>query len=146
MSGYTRLVARVRLSPDTAHWIETLIRAFPDDRSAPEWLADRVRRMAALPLMLDMGGCYAIRADGELLEFDWDDPDPCRPVDDPRLINVALHQGSLRYRQLRSLEPSRPTDASDCPHCRGTGTLALNSQPGLEDLVCYCGGVGWLPN
>jgi hypothetical protein len=101
--------------------------------------------MDALPLMLDMGGSYAIRANGDLVQFAWDGPGGAEPIDDPRLINVALRQGSLKHPQLLCLLPSRPVGARDCSHCDGTGRSALSKTPGFENLVCYCGGVGWLP-
>jgi hypothetical protein len=56
-----------------------------------------------------------------------------------------LHQGSLKHPQLACLVPSRPVGARDCSHCSGTGRLALATTPGLENVICYCGGVGWLP-
>jgi hypothetical protein len=101
--------------------------------------------MDALPLMLDMGGSYAIRANGDLVQFDWDGRGGAEPLEDPRLINIALHQGSLKYPLLAGLVPSRPAGARDCPHCDGTGRLPLTTTPGLENVMCYCGGVGWLP-
>jgi hypothetical protein len=101
--------------------------------------------MAALPLMLDMGGSYAIRASGDLVQFEWDGRGAAEPLDDARLINVALYQGGLRHPRLACLVHSRPVDARDCPHCNGAGKLALAAEPGLESVACYCGGLGWLP-
>jgi len=46
-----------------------------------------MRELAAelnlLPVMLDMGGCYAIRFDGQIYSFLWDYPYDIRLEDDP---------------------------------------------------------------
>jgi hypothetical protein len=137
--------ARVRVPSDVSIWIAEKIRTFPGDRSAHQWAAERVQEMDALPLVLGMGGTYAIRASGDLVQFDWDGPGGAEPIDDPRLINVALYQGSLKYPQLLALVPSRPIGARDCSHCEGRGRPAIFTKAGFENLICYCGGVGWLP-
>jgi hypothetical protein len=138
-------MARVLVSADLSTWITERIEEFPGNHEAHEWLADRVHEMDALPLVLDMGGSYAIRASGDLIQFGWDGPEGAESLEDPRLINAALYQGSLKYPKLASLVPSRPVGARDCSHCDGTGRPPLSTQPGLENLICYCGGVGWLP-
>jgi hypothetical protein len=83
-------MARVSVSPDVSAWIARKSEAFPGDRDAQKGLADRVREVEALPLVLDMGGAYAIQADGELVGFDWDGPGGVEPLDEPRLINAVL--------------------------------------------------------
>jgi hypothetical protein len=138
-------MARVALSSDLSRWIAETIEAFPGEHEGQRWLAQRVHDMDALPLMLDMGGSYAIRANGDLVQFDWDGPGGAERLEDPRLINIALHQGSLKHPQLACLVPSRPVGARDCSHCDGTGRLPLTTTPGLENVICHCGGVGWLP-
>lgn len=101
----------------------------------------------ALPLVLDWTACMAIRPEGEVLWIDYDEPHQVRAVEDDRERNVGLFQGSLRYPDLRFLAPSRPANAIDCPHCGGTGSITFPS--GQEHLagtiLCYCGGLGWLP-
>lgn len=92
-----------------------------------------------------MGGSYAIRASGELVEFAWDGPGGSKPLHDPRVVNLALFQGSLKVPELAVLVPTRPATATTCKHCNGEEKLALAKQPGLETVVCYCGGLGWLP-
>ena len=138
-------MARVPVSSDLSTWIAERIKAFPGDQEAQKWLTDRVSEVDALPLVLDMGGSYAIRANGDLVQFDWDGPAGAVPLEEARLINAALYQGSLKYPPLACLLPSRPVGARDCSHCGGTGKLPLTTQPGLENVICYCGGVGWLP-
>jgi len=138
-------MARVALTPELSSWIADRVAAFPMKSDAQPWLADVVREFLALPLWLAVGGCYAIRADGELVEFGWDGPSGFVALDDPRLVNLALHQGSLKFPQLAPLVPTRPEAATTCGHCSGEGKLAVTTDPGLEQIVCYCGGLGWLP-
>ena len=108
-----------------------------------------VRKVAsetnALPLHYGLGGGMALRPTGEVFEFSWDNPRDTKEVDDPRLMNIALFQGSKKYPDLEALVPARPSGATVCPYCEGTGypSSALNSN--IENLVCYCGGVGWIP-
>jgi len=101
-----------------------------------------VAKFGALPLTLDMGGCLAIRADGEIISFLWDEPHDVKIERDPRRRNIALYQGSLKYPELAPLVPSRPTDAKPCGNC--AGIAAIRAQ-GIDNVVCACGGLGWLP-
>jgi hypothetical protein len=108
-----------------------------------------VRKVAtetnALPLHYGLGGGMALRPTGDLLEFSWANPRDTKEVDDPRLMNIALFQGSKKYPELEALVPTKPSNATVCPYCKGTGypTSALNSN--IENIVCYCGGLGWIP-
>jgi hypothetical protein len=133
------------MSSELSTWTTERIEAFPGDHEAQKWLAGQVQEMDALPLTLDMGGAYAIRANGDLIQLSWDGPGGAEPLDDPRLINAALYQGSLKHPQLACLVPSRPLDARDCPDCDGKGRLSISAKPGLENVICSCGGMGWLP-
>jgi hypothetical protein len=56
-----------------------------------------------------------------------------------------LFQGSRKYPELAVLIPARPHDAPDCHFCKGTGREPMSEQLKLENIVCYCGGLGWLP-
>jgi RimJ/RimL family protein N-acetyltransferase len=53
------------------------------------------------------------------------------------LLNLALRQGAKLHPWLADLFPKRPSDAIDCT-CKGK-ELPL-------DLICVCGGAGFLPN
>lgn len=98
--------------------------------------------MQVLPLMLDMGGCYALRQDGTVISFSWDDSHDHRVERDARIIRIALFQGSLKYPEISELVPKRPANAENCRHC--PGAEKMSEIPTLAAFVCYCGGLGWL--
>ena len=64
-------------------------------------------KLNALPLFLDMGGCYAIRPDGEIIVFGWEDEKNFQIEYNPRLRNIALNQGSKKYPKLKELISTR---------------------------------------
>lgn len=101
-------------------------------------------RFEALPLCIDWEKCWALRPNGRVVVFAHDSEKPeLREEDDPRLINVALFQGSITYPEIKPLVPSRPADAKDCPYCLAKGIEPDNLE--LQNIVCYCGGLGWVP-
>jgi hypothetical protein len=115
-----------------------------------------LRKIAAelnlLPVMLDWGGCFAVRSDGQIFSFLWDSPHELRPEDDPRIINMFFYQASQKYPELAELRPQKPDNAQLCPHCKGTGDPLFGMDLTGTDLanqannfVCYCGNLGWLP-
>lgn len=110
---------------------------------------NNVRQLAAeknvLPLLLDFGGMCAIDSAGDILSFVWDDTEHPQIESDPRIRNVALFQGGKKYPELNNLIPPKPDDASVCPHCRGTGIDPYATKLHLDNIVCYCGGLGWIP-
>jgi hypothetical protein len=110
-----------------------------------------LRKLAAdlnvLPMFLDMGGCYGIRPNGEIVSFSWDEPYKLDTENDPRIWNIVLFQGAKKYPGLKELVPVRSPDSIECPHCSGTGVNQGLKELGLSSdvIVCYCGGIGWLP-
>jgi hypothetical protein len=118
-----------------------LARASADD---PKEYAG-VRRHRVLPLFTDFMGCWALDMDGQLVFFHWDAPEDLKPVSDHPVdaagAHAALGYGSVRFSVLAMIRPVRPADAVACTSCDGTGRL-----PGVpENVVCACGGLGWLP-
>jgi len=99
-----------------------------------------VAEVQLLPAMLDMGGCLGLRPNGEVASFMWDEPYTLRPETDNRIRNMAYYRASLKHPALAPLVPRRPADAVDCSYCAGSGRF-----PGFDQVVCYCGGLGWLP-
>lgn len=95
-----------------------------------------------LPLVLDGGGGYAIRPDGEIVRFLWDSLNHCEIEQDIRTRNMVLYQGSRKYPELQEIVPSRSPDDMDCPYCGGTGIELLSVKLRVDNIVCYCGGIG----
>jgi hypothetical protein len=121
-----------------------------------------LRQLAAaervLPLFVDMGGVIGINTKGDIVAFPFDvnaegevvayplhnEATP-RVEADPRVRNIALFQGSKKYPELIALVPAQPDDAHVCPDCGGTGIEPNAAKLKLDNVVCYCGGLGWLP-
>jgi len=110
-------------------------------------IAKFVDTLDALPLYADWGGGVAMRPDGELIGFLWDEAQSIKVETDPHLRFLALVTGSERYPELGSLSPQRTSDDRDCPLCNGAGEVADLKEHGIDTKVvrCYCGGAGWLP-
>jgi hypothetical protein len=140
---------RLDLSSCQREQIETRIGAFTDDpRSVYSHAYEAVAREKALPLFFDWTGFMALRLDGQIAWIPYDDePGEIELVREELLRNIGLFRGSQLHPDLSFLMPRKPSDAVDCPDCRGTGEIAF--PPGLEHLSetvrCYCGGIGWLP-
>jgi len=103
-----------------------------------------VQAMDALPLWCDWSGGVAIRPDGELVGFLWDEPDSVKVETDPHLRFLGCVVGAQEHAELASLLPVRTAQDRDCPSCNGRGVI-----PGFEELKnirCYCGGAGWSPS
>jgi|SRR5215813_6149194 len=110
-------------------------------------IAATVERLGALPLWIDWTGGVAIRPDGELIGFLWDDPHSAKVETDPHFRFLACVTGAERYAELALLLPTRTVHDRDCPMCNGTGRIGLEEH-GIDPKAvrCYCGGVGWLPS
>ena len=107
-------------------------------------LRQLVSQFNALPLCVDWERCWAVRPDGQVVVFSHENEDPgLREEDNRRMVNAVLFQGSLTYPEIKSLVPARPADAGDCPFC-----TAKDIDPEVfknETIICYCGGLGWVP-
>jgi hypothetical protein len=140
----------VDLTADQREQIEKRIVEFLDDTTSIH--ADShgaVARVHALPLFYDWTAVMALRPDGKVVWIPYEnEPEDVEVINDEVLRNLGLFQATKLHLDLRFLIPSRPADARDCPHCRGTGKVAF--PPGREHLaekvVCSCGGIGWLPH
>jgi ssDNA-binding Zn-finger/Zn-ribbon topoisomerase 1 len=97
-----------------------------------------------LPLVWDTGGVFAINPEGEVISFSWDDWGNPRVETDLRLRNNALFGGSKKYPELKELI-QRPRDARVCPYCGGSGIDRYAKKLNTDVIVCYCGGLGWIP-
>jgi hypothetical protein len=105
-----------------------------------------LRELQVFPMLLDLSGGYAIRPDGEVIKFFADGSIKWSIESDQRVRNIALFQGSKLFPEIRELLPSRSANSETCPQCKGTGRV-----PGLKEaeevnIICYCGGLGWIPS
>ena len=99
-----------------------------------------------LPLVLSWSGGWAIRSDGQIISFSYDEPYDLKVEEDVITRNMVLYRGSLKYPELSDLVPEKPCDATECPGCGGTGVPLAVKEFGLnkEIFACQCGGLGWL--
>lgn len=136
----------MNISNEQSALITKLIQNFISDSAPdPTNLRQLVAEKQVLPLFLDFGGMCAINARGDILSFLWDDPEHPRVESDPRIQNLALFQGSKKYSGLEDLVPARPEDARVCWGCGGTGIDPYATKLNTDAIVCYCGGLGWIP-
>ena len=63
-----------------------------------------------------------------------------------RIRNLVLFQAAKKFPELRPLMPERLATAKDCDFCRGTGIVNELRAELAKDVLCYCGGLGWLPS
>lgn len=131
---------------DFQEWYKRTLEEFiKGSTPALDDLRETAARLEVLPLMLDAGGCFALRSNGQVISFLWDDATVVRVENDMRIRNVALFQGSKKYPELVTLIPPKPTNAIECIGCDGTGIEKTAAKLGLDNIVCYCGGLGWIP-
>lgn len=138
----------MNITPELSEKIEANLKEFisnPESYSSLPDLKEIAFELKVLPMLLDMGGCYAIRPNGEIVSFAWDEPYDLEIENNPRIQNIVLFQGSKKYPGLSALVPTRPPDARNCDFCDGTGTVIGLPADMAESIVCYCGGLGWLP-
>ena len=132
----------------SSEWIINATKEYIAERAEthPE-IATFVDTLDALPLYADWGGGVAMRPDGELIGFLWDEPQSIKVETDPHLRFLALVTGSEHYPELASLSPERTSNDRDCPLCNGSGDVAGLKEHGIDTrfVRCYCGGAGWLP-
>jgi len=127
---------------DTIHLL--IDRFLEAPAEGPIDLRDLVSRERILPVWYDTGGCYALRPSGEVVSFVWDEESVQNELD-PRVRNIAYSSGAKRYPELAAFVPQRTSTARICETCDGTGQPSQLPQHLRESIVCYCGGLGWLP-
>ncbi len=106
----------------------------------PTW-GDEARAAGFWPVRSGWDWLHAVDACGRVVRSESteyseveDEPDAC-------VRHRVLAQASLEHPALDSLRPIRGTNDPECPRCEGTGTRI-----GAPRMVCYCGGIGWLPD
>jgi hypothetical protein len=132
----------------SSEWIESATHQYIAEhaKTHPE-ISGFVELLDALPLYASWGGGVALRSDGELIGFLWNEPQSIKVEEDPHLRFLACVEGSKHYVELACLTPIRSAADRDCPLCDGTGRLRELEEAGidLKNIRCYCGGMGWLP-
>lgn len=132
------------ISNELSARIAELIESYSTGDSATPELRKLVDEERVLPICSDMGGVFTVDVNGEVRSFLWDDTLHGKVEFDPRIRNSALFQGSKKYPELASLI-EKPEDARVCPHCGGTGIDAYAQKLNTDAIICYCGGLGWIP-
>jgi hypothetical protein len=140
----------IQLTPSQRQQVERSIAEFiADSSSVYTYAFGAIARLNALPLFFDWTAFMALLPDGQIVWVPYDEaPGDIEVVQEERVRNMGLFQSSKLHPELQFLVPPKPTDAIDCPDCRGTGRLPFppGSEYIAERLICYCGGLGWLPH
>ncbi len=143
--GRANVTRRLNVPSEQAEFIRARVAGF-EAEAPPElqWQTGYVREHQALPLYLGWTETIGIRADGTLVrwatEGNWSDG---TEFAEDTWVNLAIVQGALRYPELHGLIPERPSDATTCDQCQGSGKLQL--PPEYANVICNCGGIGWIP-
>jgi hypothetical protein len=141
------MISRVNV----ALW-RSAFQSFLDQPGPWEFIASWAKESRCLPVYCDWTHAFGVTEDGSVFAYEHD-PWPQASltpaneriplnakVSDPSWLNVALRHGMKAYPWLEDLLPERPSDAQDCSQCSGTGRIPI-----AADLVCHCGGSGWVP-
>ncbi len=107
-------------------------------------VTELARKHSSLPLSGDMGGVIALTKSGDIVCLSWEGD--VGPLDDVRTRDVALAVGCKRFPFLERFLPRREPMDPTCPVCEGSGVEPLTANVGLEGIVCWCGGLGWIPS
>jgi hypothetical protein len=123
--------------------IEKEIEEFIVDAKNPEYLKYYVKKLKVLPLYNDWTNCLSINAEGEIINFCHDEEKEPKVETDEFWCNMALFQGSKKYPKLATLI-SKPANAVLCIDCNGSGIFPLSLNPKYKNIICSCGGLGWI--
>lgn len=132
---------------DLCHLIEERIAEFESVEQQPPFslVQARARELHVLPLYVGWTHALAIEPSLEIIAFSHEDPaEPARIETDLAMKNTALVAGSRRYPELLPFWQVRPARAKDCPECNGTGKHRITAKPQFANIICSCGGAGWL--
>lgn len=120
------------------------IESSPENQHPTEALSV-VQRDRVLPLMIDWSGFFAIDNTGTIFLYTLDNLDNPAIENDERIRNTVLFRGSMQYPELVDFVPTKTDSDIVCPHCNGTGIFNDLPTTLQESVICYCGGLGWIP-
>ncbi len=136
----------------------------------PDPLADRIERLirglkeyrdvakatGGLPVWHTMGGSFVLMPSGKVVSCSWEyEVEPADTFE----TRTTLLFASEWFPSLADLKPERPSDALDCPTCKGdreffkrklveAGDITATEARGLSEpspIICdKCGGLGWI--
>ena len=135
------------MNPDLSDTIRQLIHDFVSeshDRSQMRKLQKTAEKYELLPLGFFWDPA-CITPNGDIVSFSWDDHDNRRIETDRRLVNTILFSGIKKYPELIELMPTRNEHDIECEYCGGTGIAQFAKKLNQPAIVCYCGGLGWVP-
>ena len=100
----------------------------------------------ALPLHLtnDLGGVFALRPNGEVIECRISSNSVVRVLEDRDVTRINLLVLSIAdHPDLGEFLPDRSEGDEDCVKCEGSGRRTV--KPGVQVGLCgVCGGIGWV--
>ena len=109
-----------------------------EPEASPPWKVEATRRTNGLPVYADMGGVIALTLSGEFVSYD-PESDAVTPVRESVWNGVGLASLARQYPDLGELLPVRPSEASVCSNCSGSGWMMDGR------LFCrMCQGLGWI--
>ncbi|MHC5540734.1 hypothetical protein ACYOEI_21145 [Singulisphaera rosea] len=138
----------IDLTPVQAAEVEARIReVLEDSTSVHACFHEAIARENVLPLLFGWDGFMAMTPGGRVVWVSDEEPEVVTAIQDERLRNIGRFRGARLHPGLSFLLPARPTDAVPCPDCQGTGRVKLPKSLERHEslMVCYCGGLGWLP-
>jgi hypothetical protein len=117
-----------------------------------ELLAALSQCLVLLPLYLDWTAFIGLAPTGELVLAEYEAPFATKNAEVAEagrwkagIRHLAFAAGFIRYPHLTWLQPVRTSDAVVCTTCSGTGRPSFGGEPAPENVLCECGGMGWLP-
>jgi hypothetical protein len=104
------------------------------------------RQRGLTPVWADWVGGFGLTPEREVVYIDHRSGGVVEPVEERHLCHVTLFTASRKFPELAHLAPERLPGDPTCPSCGGSGQFrGLDGRPPAENIVCFCGGLGWLP-
>ena len=123
--------------------IAAVLEQYLEGTQGPASYRELARTHRVLPLLFEWTGFVGLRSNGAIV---WVEEDTRAVSGDipERLALIARVRGSELYPELAFLRPQIGRDWLECPACRGSGRANVPA-PVADKLLCYCGGLGRLP-